>query len=256
MTEHNIYNRISGIIQQRVPAVLCIVTGSSGSTPRKAGAKMIVFADGKTEGTIGGGSVEKLVADDALDILKQNMAVTRSYDLKEDVSMLCGGKVDIYFEPVAANPRLYIFGYGHIGKELAVFAHRLGFDLVIIDNRDGIFDDYQGPPAEKICSGFKDVLPTLPFDANSYIVITTFKHEFDYQVLAECINRSYRYLGMIGSRSKVEQTRRRLKEEQVAEESKINLVDMPIGIRFNAETPAEIAVSIMARLIDVKNRND
>lgn len=248
-----IFEELKTVIDQGIPAVLCVVTKTTGSTPRKAGSKMLVFLDGTIKGTVGGGSVEFQAIQDALKIISCGTPFTKHFQLEEDLKMHCGGTMEIYFEPIGCLPKLYIFGGGHIGRALAGYAGGLGFHPYVYDQREGIFDDWQMPGIETRNGDFLQIIDSLAFDNNTYIAIVTHKHDFDETVLLACLPHEYAYLGMIGSKRKVAEIRKSALEKHNFTESQLNKVDMPIGIPFAAETPAEIAVSIIAKMIDVKN---
>jgi xanthine dehydrogenase accessory factor len=130
-----IFNELKTIIEQGIPAVLCVVTGTTGSTPRKAGSKMLVFQDGSIKGTVGGGSVEFQTIQDALNIICTGTPFSKRFHLEDDLKMHCGGTMEIYFEPIGCLPKLYVFGGGHIGKALATYAAGLGFRPFVFDQR-------------------------------------------------------------------------------------------------------------------------
>jgi xanthine dehydrogenase accessory factor len=249
----DIFNDLKTVIEQGNPAVLCIVTGTTGSTPRKAGSKMIVFPDGTIKGTIGGGSIEYEVIQDAVRTISCGTPFTKTFHLEEDLKMHCGGTMEVYFETIGCMPRLFIFGGGHIGKALAGYANGLGFRPFVFDQREGIFESWNIPGIETRNGGFLQIIESLSFDNNTYIAIVTHKHDFDETVLLACLTREFAYLGMIGSKRKVAEIRKNALENYNISEAQLNRVDMPIGIPFAAETPAEIAISIVAKMIDVKN---
>ncbi len=248
-----IINDLKTIIEQGIPAVLCVVTGTTGSTPRKAGSKMLVFQDGTIKGTIGGGSIEYQVIQDALKLIACGEPLMRKFHLEDDLKMHCGGTMDVYFEAIGCMPKLYIFGGGHIGKALSGYAAGLGFRPFVFDQRAGIFDEWNMPGVETQNGDLLQIIDSLVFDTNTYIAIVTHKHEFDETVLLACIRHEFAYLGMIGSKRKVAEIRKNAVENHNIPEAKLQSVDMPIGLPFAAETPAEIAVSIIAKMIDVKN---
>ncbi len=248
-----IYNELKLVIEQGIPAVLCIVTMTTGSTPRKAGSKMLVYSDGSVKGTIGGGSIEFQAIKDALGIITSGAPQSKKFHLEEDLKMQCGGTMEVYFEPLGVLPKLYIFGGGHIGKALSGYATGLGFRPFVFDQREGIFESWSIPGVETCNGDFIQIIDSLAFDTNTYIVIVTHQHEFDEKVLFACAPRKYAYLGMIGSRRKVGEIRKKALAEKILSESLIEKIDMPVGIPFAAETPAEIAISIIAKMIDVKN---
>jgi len=118
--------KIDDIIKSGIKAALCIIVETKGSSPRKTGSKMIVYENGKQEGTIGGGSLELKVIEDAKEIMNGSVAQKFSYDLGDDLSMNCGGSAEVYIEPILQQQQLYIFGAGHIGKVLAKYAPDFG----------------------------------------------------------------------------------------------------------------------------------
>lgn len=248
-----ILNDLNSVIQQGIPAVLCLVTETTGSTPRKAGSKMLVFEDGTIKGTVGGGSIEFQTIQDALKIISGGEPFKKRFHLEADLKMHCGGTMEIYFEPLGCLPKLYIFGGGHIGKALAAYATGLGFRPFVFDQREGIFDDWNLPGVETQNGDFLHLIEKLTFDAHTYIVIVTHKHDFDETVLLACLPHEFAYLGMIGSNRKVAEIRKNALETHGIAEARLNKVNMPIGIPFAAETPSEIAISIIAKMIDVKN---
>jgi len=252
----NIFNEIHELTAKNIPFTFCVVIDTEGSTPRKAGSKMLVLIDGAILGTIGGGSIEKQVTDDALVLLNSGGTLTKKYCLAQDLQMHCGGKMTIFMEAVSPDEQLVIFGAGHIGKSLATMAKTAGFRVNVIDDRPEIFNDWQQGIAHTILSPYKEAIDKFSFHKNTYIVICTYMHSSDTEIAAMCINKQYKYIGMIGSSRKVAQARKKFADEFKISEEKINGIDMPIGISIKCETPADIAISILAKLIDVKNSDN
>ncbi|HPE57005.1 MAG TPA: XdhC family protein [Bacteroidales bacterium] len=234
-------------------AALCIIVETKGSSPRKAGSKMIVYEDKTIEGTIGGGSLEMKVMEDAPQVIESGTPQKFSYNLEDDLGMHCGGYAEVYIEPILPDEQLYIFGAGHVGKALADLASQFGFEIILVDPREEIIKGFQGTSYKFIRQDFVEAAKELAFGGNAYIVITTPKHKYDEDVLAVCAKKAVAYVGMIGSKNKVALAKKRFLEESILTQEEIDRVDMPIGIKFNAQTPEEIAVSILAKLIDVKN---
>ncbi|HOY32989.1 MAG TPA: XdhC/CoxI family protein [Bacteroidales bacterium] len=249
----NIYTQLSELISQNEEVVLCIITETAGSSPRKAGSKMIVLPDRKIIGTIGGGSIEFQVIADALEVLRNGVPLKKTYELEEDLAMQCGGTVEIYFEPIKSSLDLYIFGAGHIGRVVARYALDFGFRVTIFDQREGIFNEFDASPYHCICEEYFAAIEKARFTANTFIVIVTPRHEYDENILIKLARKPFAYLGMIGSQRKVALARKHMLENEGFSHTETDRVDMPIGIKFNAETPEEIAISIIAKLIDVKN---
>ncbi len=239
--------------QQNKPFVLCIVIHTQGSTPRKAGAKMVVFEDGKTEGTVGGGSIEQQAIEDAIEALKAGKPQIKEYELEDELDMHCGGKASIYFEPVSISPNLYIFGAGHVGREVGRYAADVGFKIIFVDNRPEIAKEHPLDYAGFITDDYIDATGKIDFNTRDFVVITTPRHAYDEAIMQRMAKKDVAYVGMIGSKRKVAEARKRLLEENANTEEELDRVDMPIGIPLKAETPREIAFSIVAKLIDVKN---
>jgi len=248
-----IFNDLKIVIEQGIPVVFCVVTGTTGSTPRKAGSKMLVFGDGSIKGTIGGGSIEFRVIQEALKIISCGTPFSRNFHLEDDLKMHCGGTMEVYFEAIGCLPKLYIFGGGHIGKALSGYATGLGFRPFVFDQREGIFDQWDMPAIKTQTGDYLQLVDSLAFDKNTYIVIVTHQHEFDEKLLLKCAPLEFAYLGMIGSKRKVSEIRKNALENNMLSANQLAKVDMPVGIPFAAETPAEIAISIVAKMIDVKN---
>lgn len=248
-----IYTQISNAQKSGTPAVLCVVTFTQGSTPRKAGSKMIVFPDKRISGTIGGGSVEAQAINDAVEALTAGIAFKKMYQLEVDLSMKCGGSMEVYFEPIGILPKLYIFGAGHIGKVLARYALDFGFRISVFDERPGIFSDWQLSGINCVEGDVFESVEKIPFDANTFVVILTHMHVHDQKLLGIIGKKQTAYTGMIGSRKKVAEVSKNLLDSGTLTSEELEKTDMPIGIPLAAETPEEIAISIIAKLIDVKN---
>ena len=248
-----LYYNLKSVVEKGIPCVFCLVTETTGSTPRKAGSKMLVFQDGTITGTIGGGSIEYQVIQDAINMISGEKPYKKLFHLKDDLNMQCGGTMEVYFEAIGCQPKLYVFGGGHIGRALAGFASSVGFRPIVIDHRPGIFDSWNMPGVEVINEDYLDTIQKTTFDKNAYIVIVTPKHDYDQSVLFACANLEYAYCGMIGSKRKVAVISKKAIDEHILTQEIIDKIDMPMGVPMAAETPAEIAISIVAKLIDVKN---
>ncbi|MBW6483530.1 MAG: XdhC/CoxI family protein [Vicingaceae bacterium] len=251
----NIYNKIEQLRTSGIDVALCTIIHTKGSTPRKVGAKMLVFADGTIKGTIGGGNLEKDVIKNALIQLKNNEPKLFKHDLLHQHNMCCGGIVEIFIEPIEKMKKLYIFGAGHTGQALAKYALTMDFEIFVIDDRKEYINQLKEVSAiNKLHVDYKKALPTLPFDENTFVVILTYEHEIDRDILSYCIKKPHAYLGMIGSQRKIEMTKKMFLDAGIATKKQLEKVNMPIGKNILAETPEEIAISILAELIEVKNK--
>jgi xanthine dehydrogenase accessory factor len=234
-------------------AAICIVVDTQGSTPRKQGSKMIVNADGTVFGSIGGGSVEKEVAEKAVLVIASGKPEKCTFRLEEDLKMHCGGYMEVYIEPINPIQNICIFGAGHVGKAVAWFAREVDFSITLIDPRENIFDGQAQKNYTCINKDYFQAIDEMVFNEQSYIVIVTPKHIYDEDILAKVAHKPHAYIGVIGSSRKIESLKKRFLEERILSREELEKVDMPIGIPFNAETPQEIAISIVAKLIDVRN---
>jgi xanthine dehydrogenase accessory factor len=236
------------------PLALCIVVATKGSTPRKAGAKMIVSKSGRLFGSIGGGHLEKKVTEDALEVIGQNKPKLFRHELLQQHEMCCGGTVDIFIEPIIRKNKLYIFGAGHTGQALSNYAADMDFDITVVDDREEYIGQINKPGVKILCADFDQALNALSFDEYTSIVILTYNHDTDRKILAYCLGKQHAYLGMIGSRRKILITKKRFRDSGIATAAVLDRIDMPIGLDIGAETPQEIAVSILAKLIEVKRK--
>lgn len=249
----NIFETIVEIQKEKQAAVLCTIVNTKGSTPRETGAKMIVYANGKIYGTIGGGELEKKVIENAIEVSEKKKPQLFRHDLLHQHNMCCGGTVEIYIEPIMKKNKLYIFGAGHTGQALAKLSCDFDFETVLIDDRKEYIDNCKLAEVSKMNLLYEQALKLLPFDEQTYICIMTYSHPIDRDILAFCLKKSFAYLGMIGSRRKVEMTKKMFTEGLNIAPEDLEKVDMPMGIDIGAEGPEEIALSILGKLIAVKN---
>ncbi|MFH2074273.1 MAG: XdhC/CoxI family protein, partial [Pseudomonadota bacterium] len=245
---HEIYQEIVRLSNEGQEAAVATVIVTSGSTPREEGAKMLVRADGSIMGTIGGGSIEKQVIQEALAVIRSGKPKKLAYRLQagEKLGMICGGDIEIFVEPILVTPHLYIFGGGHIALPLVKMAHIVGFKITIIDDRPEFANPGRFPEAEQtIISDMTAAFEQLTVDQSSYIVIITYGHKCDEAALAGALKTPARYIGMIGSKEKNRAVFSRLLAKGYPQED-LDRVHAPIGLRIMAQTPEEIAVSILA----------
>ncbi len=245
-----LYNKILEAIRQNNACVMATVVSSIGSAPRKIGAKMVVHKDGAICGTIGGGKLEKIVIEDAISALKRRKTFLKEYPLdKKSGLQVCGGKVGIFIEVFEPKRQLIIAGAGHIGLALSFIAKLLKFSVVIVDNRHAFANTERFPHADKvICSPYKAAFKKIEIDKNSYIVIVTHGHLFDEECLGTALTTKAGYIGMIGSKAKIEHIFNALAKKGFSKRQ-LAAVHSPIGLDIGAETPEEIAVAIAAELI-------
>jgi xanthine dehydrogenase accessory factor len=233
----------------------CIVTvvDSQGATPRKAGARSLVFPDETLEGTVGGGSIELEATNIALEVLKSGKPLLKKFQLNElEISeMICGGSMTLFFEPVLPDRVLTIFGGGHVGRAVARVAHEAGWRVRVIDERDGVLDPQFFPAqVELIPENYLKYINNQNFGPNDWLVIVTPRHGNDEQVLEAVIHQPAAYIGMMGSPKKVKEIMDNLKSKGISENI-LNKAQAPIGLNIGTETPGEIAVSIVAEMLAI-----
>lgn len=250
----DIYEELIKIRARGEEAALVTLTSAHGSTPREQGAKMLVRRDGSIIGTIGGGRIEDLVIKESLEVIKRGKPKRLSYSLKEggDTGMVCGGDVEVFVEPILPAPTLFIFGGGHIALCLASMAKMAGFKIVVVDDRLEFANPERFPEAEQtLVTDFAQACSQLEIDESGYIVIVTYAHKCDEVALEGALRTRAKYIGMIGSRTKNKVIFSHLQDKGISPEL-LNKVQAPIGLEINAQTPEEIAVSILAQLIKVR----
>jgi len=250
----DIYQQIVELGSKGEDAALVTIISVVGSTPREEGAKMLVKADGNIVGTIGGSNLENVAIKEALKVIRSGKPKRLDYSLQagRETEMICGGEVELFIEPIFSNPTIYIFGGGHIGLAIAKIGKLTGFKIVVIDDRPEFASPERFPEAEEtIVDDFGKVFSKLKIDRSSYIVITTHGHKGDEAALEGALGTKARYIGMIGSKNKIEAVYSHLREKGFSQE-KLDCVHSPIGLRIFAQTPEEIAVSILAEIIAVR----
>lgn len=230
-------------------SALATVVESSGSSPRKVGAKMLVREDGSAIGSIGGGRVELETIAAAREVLREAQPRLLAFKLTERYGHVCGGSMRIFLEPNIPPCRLVIAGGGHVGAALAVLGRFAGFRITVLDERPEFASRERFPEADEIlCAPPAAALKTLGIKAHSAIVIATAGFEQDFAVARAALRSDAGFIGMIGSRRKREVLARTLAEEGF-EPAAIERIRMPVGLEIHAETPQEIAVSVVAQLI-------
>jgi xanthine dehydrogenase accessory factor len=252
-----VFAALAEALQRGEEVALVTITSSTGSTPQRVGAKMLVYADGRTVGTIGGGCYENDAFGKAREAIKARKPLNVKYELTDDFAeesgLICGGQMEVFIEPVEPAPDVYVFGAGHVGYFLARMAHEVGFRVHVVDDREKFAN------AERFAPGVDVIVDDIPawlashqLPPTAYAVVVTRGHRHDLDALRALAPGRLRYVGLIGSRAKVKRVFDALIEEGVDREV-LRQVHAPIGLDIGAITPQEIAVSILAELIAVKH---
>jgi xanthine dehydrogenase accessory factor len=251
-----IFQELANLLNRGEPAAIAVIIRIEGSTPRKTGARMLVRGDGTTLGTIGGGRPEAETIQAALQCLKTRSMQMLSFDLNTlkdpDMDLRCGGSVMILVEPVIPPDQCVIFGGGHVGFAIYSILSMVDFSITVVDDRKMYASKKRFPKAHKvICAPYKKSFERLSPGKNTYIVICTRAHGHDGDCLRWALNGSAEYVGMLGSRKKVEYLRKKMREEGI-KPSRLRRLHSPIGLDIGAVTPEEIAVSAAAEIIQVR----
>lgn len=247
-------------IDSGAAAAICTVVSTRGSTPRKAGATMLVVDDGselgRIEGTVGGGAVEHEVRRRAREVIATTRPVLVEIPLTTVLGMCCGGTMTIFIESLRMRPPCILFGAGHTSQALAAAADAAGFDVTVVDPRDELCTTERFPTATLRNSyDHDDDLQGLPFAADAFVVIATHDHQTDQRLAERVITRDFTYLGLVGSTRKATLTRERCRNKGIADDV-IERLRCPAGLDIGAETPEEIALAIVAEMVQVRRRGE
>jgi xanthine dehydrogenase accessory factor len=251
-----VFGALTEALERGEDVALVTIVSSTGSTPQRVGAKMLVFPDGRTVGTIGGGCYEHDAFWKAKDAIQSRKPQLVKYDLNDDFAqengLVCGGQMQVYIEPLESTPHLYVIGAGHVGYHLARLAHTIGFRTHVLDDREKFANRERFPDAaEVIVDTIPEWLHRVDIPSNAYVVIVTRGHTHDLDALRALAARDLRYLGLIGSKAKVKRIYDALLAEGMPHEC-LQRVHAPVGLDIGAVSPEEIAVAILAELIAVR----
>jgi xanthine dehydrogenase accessory factor len=230
---------------------LATVVRVSGSVPQEPGARLLLAPDGTTTGTVGGGAVERAVLEALTACLAEGRPELVVYDLARDLGMCCGGRMEIFVEPVEAAQRLIVFGAGHVAKPTAELARLVGFDVTVVDDREELASDQRFPGCELVLAEPKEAAARLAPRAEDWLLVVTYDHRLDEEALDTFARLPHRYLGLIGSRRKVFRILQRIAERGPL--PPLDRVFAPVGLDIGAVSPEEIAVSIVAELVALRH---
>ncbi len=251
-----IYEELLRLKKEGRPSAVATIVQCVGSSPQKEGAKMLVRGDASTMGTLGGGCIEAEVIQAALMAMKDGTPQTLPFELTEKQGgLVCGGRVLVYIEPVIPEPRLVILGAGHVGKALSKIARFSGFKVTVVDDRAEYANRTLLPDADEIfVAAFEDTFKKVVADRSTYIVIATRGHNHDLDALKAALGTDAHYVGLMGSRRKKALIFKSL-ENQGFSGKDIGRVIIPVGLPIKSVTPEEIAVSIMAQIIQQRREH-
>ncbi len=251
----SVYQAVAKLEDENEAGALCTVVRTIGSTPRGPASKMLVYPDGRQSGTIGGGEMENRVIQEALQAMQDGKTRLIEYNLGDTDRGdpgVCDGQMEIYVEPIIPTPAVVVIGCGHVGKAVARLAKWLNFRVLVSDDREELCNPEQVPDADGYYPVQMRELPEqLKINSWTYIVLTTRGVDIDVPGLPGLLDSPAAYIGVIGSRRRWETTSNQLLELGVSEEV-LGRIHSPMGLDLGAETPEEIALSILAEIILVQ----
>ena len=242
--------------EQGEPVALATVVSVKGSVPRHEGSKMLVRRDGSIVGTVGGGAMESRVIKEALDAIQDGQTRMPSYTLNDLASGdpgVCGGTIHVFIEPMGIAPTLLVIGIGHVGKALAEVAKWSGYRVLVSDDREAYCNpDYlPGMDGYIVCKP-GEIVQRAPITKQTFIAAVTRGMPVDLDLIPSLLATEAPYIGLIGSRRRWALTAKTLREQRGLTDAQLQRIHAPIGLELQAETPQEIAISIMAEIIMVR----
>src|SRR5580698_3125464 len=256
----DIYEEVVRLRRLGQKCAMATIVQVNGSIPSYESAKMLVREDGSMLGTIGGGCVEAEVWNAAREVIDtekpRHLTFSLGQDAAYDNGLICGGQLNIFVEPVTPQPRAYIFGGGHVSKSISKIAAMAGFATVIVDDREAFANAERFPEAdETYAEEYESVFARLDVTSSSYLIIVTRGHRDDMRVLRWAVGTQARYISMIGSKRKTISVVHELEKEGFSRDM-FSRVFAPMGLDIGAESPEEIAVSVVAEMIAVRRAPD
>src|SRR5487761_801977 len=249
----DIYAEIARLRKEGRRAALATIIQVQGSIPSYETSKILVRDDGSILGTVGGGCVEAEVWSVAQEVMREEKPRRLHFNLNDNPDdndgLVCGGSLDIFVEPILATPALYLFGGGHVSLAISRIAEIAGFETIIADDRETFANRQRFPSAGQLYSGpWEEIFPQLHPNEFSYLIIATRGHKGDLTCLRWAVGSPARYVGMIGSRRKLIEFDRALRQEGIPPEQ-LERVHSPVGLEIGDLTPGEIAVSAVAEMV-------
>ncbi len=230
---------------------LATVVRTAGSTPQVAGARLLLMPDDSTVGTVGGGAIEQAVIEDLRACRVDGRRELVVHDLGRDLGMCCGGRMEVFVEPIEAVQRLVVFGAGHVARPTAALARSVGFEVTIVDDREDLNTEERFPGCRLVLAEPGEAAKQVDARDTDWLLIVTHDHRLDEQALDTFARLPHHYIGMIGSRRKVFRVLQRIHARRGL--PALERVYSPVGLDIGAVSPEEIAVSIVAELVAIRH---
>lgn len=255
MEDYEIFRVLADAQARGQDVALATVVRTQGSVPRHEGSKMIVWPDGRIAGTVGGGMLESKVIEAAQQAMAEARGRLLTYHLADmaagDVGV-CGGTVDVFVEPILPPPTVLVIGCGHVGKAVAELAKWVGFRVIVSDDRADLCSEEHIPGMDGyVVAPASALVEQVPISSQTYIAAMTRGQAVDVELLPPLLKSPARYIGLIGSRRRWALTADMLREKGMGDQE-LARVHAPVGLELQAETPREIAVSVIAEIIMVQ----
>jgi len=260
----NIYNKIAEYSNKGMPFVICTVVDKKGDGPVEIGKKMVVTPDNHAFGTVGGGALEYNARELCKELLITRQSMTKTYLLNEGkilndaetLPMTCGGVITLFFEYIGPKAFVYIFGAGHVGQALTNILKTVNFHVTVIDERTDVIEKFVGGDV-LVNIPFSEYLDTHTLEKNSFIVVCTPSHKYDYSVINKVIEKKLKlqYFGMLCSKEKLKDYIKKT-YETYGEDVDLTNFYSPIGLDLGGGSPEEIAISITSEILAVSNKKE
>lgn len=255
-TDVEILKMLMQFLESGKRVALSTVIEKKGSGPRELGAKMVISEDGQAFGTIGGGNLETALINESLKTIREGRPKKAIFSLSKDgreeaikTGLICGGELTIFIDLIEPKPKLILIGAGHIAQTLAKLADIVGFNVAVVDDNSKLANKNRFPMAKEIITGnFNEILDKIKVEPRDFVVIAHGEPEHDYLALEKIIKMRPAYVGLLGSKAKALTLIERLKEAGI-NEGKLKPLHAPVGLDIGAQTPEEIAISILAEII-------
>lgn len=253
--ELDVFDKLVEAKKQGRSVALATVIATQESSPRKAGARMLVYADGSSIGTVGGGVLEALVIEEAKKAISKGDPARVAYSLDprnpDNIAMCCGGEIEVFIDVVISQAPLIVFGGGHVGGKIARIAEAVGIPYIIVDDRKEYASRERFPSAASLYAGpYQEAFDALPIDKGSCVVICTHGHAHDLFCLRKALGTGAAYIGVIASKNKARLFREQLEREGVRVDGRVY---SPIGLDLGDSSPGQIALSVMAEIVKLKS---
>ena len=239
------------ILESGRRGALATVVRASGSTPQQPSARLVLDARGNATGTVGGGAGEQAVLEALRTCIRTGKPELAVYDLGRDLGMCCGGRMEVFVEPIEAQSRLFVFGAGHVAKPTAELAQKLGFAVTVVDDREELNSEERFPGCTRVLAEPAEAAARVAPTSEDWLLVVTHDHRLDEEALDTYARLPHRYLGVIGSRRKIYRILQRIAQKHGL--PALDRVYAPVGLDIGAVTPEEIAVSIGSELVALRH---